>query len=475
MKLPFESGGRIATANLSFLAGAGTILVAWLIQEYRRKVWQDRLDKYLPGSDDLLLLADSHNAGKGGEGPSCIYLDYNGTTPIYPYVIKAMMPYLTKHFGNPSSGHFYSQAPKQAIDRARVQVLTLLGRPTANPSSVWFTSCGTESDNLAIAVALQSNAHKEGGAHVVTCNVEHAAIEGYLNVSSSSPTPGCTVTYVPVQSDGRVRASDMIAAIQPNTVLVTLMLANNETGALQPVHEVSQYCREHGILFHTDAAQAAGKVSVALDDMGDPDLVSIVGHKLGAPKGVACLYVRPGCLDEDGRQMHDHGVTMIGGGQEFGRRGGTPNVPYIVGLGAAAADTAQHWVKNAQHMAQVREYLLDQLQERLGAKNVRPNGPAEAHLRLPNTLSVGLRGVHSGDLLASVGHMVAASAGATCHSAQGVSAVLRAMQVPMEFARGTLRLSVGPHTTFPEAERAAQILALQAEIIMIQARMKDQS
>lgn len=215
---------------------------------------------------------------------------------------------------------------------------------------------------------------------------------------------------------------------------------------------------------HTDAAQAAGKVSCALDDLGQPDMVTLVGHKLGAPKGIAALYVRPGCLEEHGRKiLHSHGVMLIGGGQEHGRRGGTENTPYIVGFGYACQKAQKNLLSNARHMESMRGRLCKKLVERLGAEDVRVNGPSDPSLRLPNTLSVGLKGVHSGELLNEIGGSVAASAGATCHSAGAVSSVLRAMNVPMEYARGTLRLSVGPKTTPEEVDKAAKIIASAAK------------
>lgn len=241
------------------------------------------------------------------------------------------------------------------------------------------------------------------------------------------------------------------------------MLANNETGALQPVKEVAEYCRRKRILFHTDAAQAAGKVSVRLADLGDPDLVTIVGHKIGAPKGVACLYVRPGCLDFSSDDSNNHRKLtglLVGGGQELGRRAGTSNVPYIVGLGVAASHAAKHLARNQAHMERLRHRLRTRLSDGLGAENVRVHGPEDPQHRLPNTLSVGFAGgIHSGRLLDAVRDKVAASAGATCHSANGpVSAVLLAMQVPEEYARATVRLSLGPKTTTDEVDRAAAIL-----------------
>jgi cysteine desulfurase len=236
------------------------------------------------------------------------------------------------------------------------------------------------------------------------------------------------------------------------------MLANNETGALQPVKEVSQYCRQKGILIATDAAQAVGKISVKLIDIGDPDMVVIVGHKIGAPKGIACLYVRPGCFGDHGHKMHG---LLTGGGQEHGWRGGTPNVPYIVGLGVAAEHCANNLRQNQVHLENMRCRLLGRLRELVGEQNILVNGPTDARFRLPNTLSIAFGGgIHSGKLLDDVRNKVAASGGATCHSANGpVSAILQAMNVPNIWARGTVRLSLGPHTSPDEVDRAAGYLA----------------
>lgn len=414
--------------------------------------------------DNALHLHDEESAN---DTSRCIYLDYNGTTPVYPQILQAMLPYLTTQFGNPSSGHLFHRQPRQAVDRARKQLLTLLGQPEADLSSIWFTSCGTESDNLAIQLALQSSSKlisTRFGAHtlphIVSCNVEHPAISGYLDALVEEKV--CEVTYVPVQSDGMVSADAMIAAIQPQTILMTLMLANNESGALQPVQKVAQHCSKANILFHTDAAQAVGKVSVDLDDLGHPDMISIVGHKMGAPKGIACLYVRPGCCEQHGRALHNRGILLIGGGQEHGRRGGTENVPYIVGFGEAASLATKDWKSNSIKMEGLRTRLLFNLENWLGKDMVRTNGPSNPAHRLPNTLSVGLKGIHSGALLAAIGDQVAASAGATCHSASGVSSVLKAMGVPETFARGTLRLSLGTHTTEQEVDKASAIIVAQA-------------
>jgi cysteine desulfurase len=480
------------------LAGAaGVVFLNWI---QKRRFWE----KLLLDSESLesLLLKDCIDSSNGSNANKCIYMDYNGTTPVYPEVLRAMMPYLTTHYGNPNSSHSMGLEPRRAVDYARGQILELLGvtaktnvsssnkdkdSKAVDLSSIWFTSCGTESDNLAIQLALQSTAAKFSKAdtgttddpqkqtekqqqkqlpHIVTCNVEHAAVSNYLD--SMVQQGLCRVTQVPVEKDGRVSAQAMMDVIKEaaeHVILVTLMLANNESGALQPVQEVAAYCRNAGILFHTDAAQAAGKVSVDLASaLGDADMVSLVGHKIGAPKGVACLYVRPGCLEETahGRSMQHHkghGVMLMGGDQEFGRRGGTENVPSIVGFGQAAVLACRQLTKNAAHLEAMRARLLQKLQDLLGPNMVRANGPEDPSLRLPNTLSVGLKNIRGKELLGAIADRVAASAGATCHSTGAVSGVLRAMQVPEEFARGTLRLSLGPKTTAEDVDKAADIIS----------------
>ena len=282
------------------------------------------------------------------------------------------------------------------------------------------------------------------------------------------------VTYVPVNSHGCVSVEDVISAITKETVLVSLMLANNETGALQPVREVAEYCRQHDILFHTDAAQAVGKVSISIEPqvkgeiggIGDCDMVTIVGHKFGSPKGIACLYIRPGCLSVKGRCMPTS--WLIGGNQEYGRRAGTENVPYIVAMGTAAkrlmaqdsSRSKPRWEINAENMEDMRCRLLKKLKDLLGEDTIREHGPTDAKYRLPNTLSVGLKNVNSADLLSRIRDQVACSAGSACHSKGGtVSSVLLAMNIPPEYASGTLRLSVGPDTTALDVDTAACIIA----------------
>ena len=420
---------------------------------------------------------------------SCIYLDYNGTTPIYPPVLEAMMPYFTDHFGNPSSSHHFGSQPKTAVNKARRSLLNLIQSVPGEGdlSSIMFTGCGTESNNVAIRSALLSSTHKaneECLLHVVTTNIEHPAITQCLkSYVDGSLTPKITVTEVPVDDFGVVSTNDVINAIQENTVLVTIMTANNEVGSLQPVFELAKICRQKKILFHTDAAQAVGKVE--LRDIADittgADMVTIVGHKFGAPKGIAALYIRPNCFEENGRINPENGesVLLMGGGQEGGRRGGTENVPYIVGIGCAAEillekhDDNDGLQINAIHMEKMRSRLLDRITTGLETSTgqsdiVRVNGPLNEDQRLPNTLSIGLKGVQSGKLLATIGEEVACSAGSACHSSSSgstmsYSAILKAINVPPEFAIGTLRLSVGPTTSIEDVDLAADIIVAEAE------------
>ena len=449
-------------------SGAAAALIARRLfsRDNRRRV----RCSYSIGSD-LHLSADDSST-------NCIYLDHNGTTPIYVPVLEEMLPYLTTHFGNPSSGHAYGKEPKAAVSLARRRVMSLLADDDESlamaDDCIIFTGCGTESDNLAIELALASCGKRN---HVVTCNIEHPAVLDCLKVMEKAGK--IELSIVNVNDQGIVSVDDIAKAIRPDqTALVTIMLANNEVGSLQPIAAIAKICRKANILLHTDAAQAVGKVSVSLKDLGQPDMITIVGHKMGAPKGVAALYVRKGCLSEHGRCEPDGygscGLALRGGGQERGRRAGTENVPYIVGLGKAAElltkpsevdGFAQQWMCNAKRMDLLRSRLLENIKTALGEENIGVNGPADPTARLPSTLSVGLRNIHSGELLKAISDKVAASAGSACHaSGGGVSAVLRCLNVPDEFARGTLRLSVGPSTTEEEVDKASEIIVAEAKM-----------
>ena len=369
-----------------------------------------------------------------------IYLDYNATTPIAPQVAEAMLPYLHEHFGNPSSSHPYGLVARQAVEAARAQVAELLG---CQPAEVVFTSGGTESNNYAIrGVAL---ARRDQGRHIITSAVEHPAV---INVCRWLETQGFQLTVLPVDAHGMVDPGELERAITPDTILVTVMHANNEVGTLQPVAALAEIAHRHGALMHTDAAQSVGKVPVDVRALG-VDLLSVAGHKLYAPKGVGALSVR-------------QGVTLApllhGAGQEGGRRPGTENVLEIVGLGQACAIAGRDLERNMAHWRAMRDRLYNGLVGTLGAERVRLNGHPDR--RLPNTLNVSFRGIEANTLLSEIGDQVAASAGAACHAdSVEISAVLRAMGVPSEWAMGTVRFSVGRGTTGAEIDRAVQVVS----------------
>jgi cysteine desulfurase len=369
-----------------------------------------------------------------------IYLDYNATTPIDPEVAEAMAPYFYEHFGNPSSSHPYGRIAHQAIETARSQVAGLLG---CRPAEVIFTSGGTESNNLALKGVAQ--ARRFEGDHLVTTAIEHPAV---IEVCRWQAMQGYRLTVLPVDGQARVEPADLAGAIGPGTLLVSVMQANNEVGTLQPIAELAEIAHRHGALFHTDAAQSLGKIPVHVDELG-VDLLSVAGHKLYAPKGVGALYVRDGVALA--RFMH-------GAGQEGGRRPGTENVLEIVGLGVACEIAGRDLGQNAAHFQAMRDRLHAGLVAELGQELVRLNGHPDQ--RLPNTLSLSFRGIEANTLLAEVGDEVAASAGAACHADQvDVSAVLQAMQVPVEWAMGTVRFSTGRGTTAEAVDRAVAVVA----------------
>jgi cysteine desulfurase len=369
-----------------------------------------------------------------------IYLDYNATTPIAREVAESMAPYLYEHFGNPSSSHPYGVATKRAVEVARGQVADLLG---CRPDEVIFTSGGTESNNYAIkGVAL---AGRERGNHIITSAVEHPAV---VEVCNWLTTQGFRITVLSVDEYGLVDPVDLEQAITPDTLLVTVMHANNEVGTIQPIAALAAIAHRYGALMHTDAAQSLGKIPVNVDTLG-VDLLSVAGHKLYAPKGIGVLYVRSGV-----------GLAQLihGAGHEGGRRPGTENVLEIVGLGQACQIAGRDLEKNRTHFQTMRDRLHQGLLHELGAEAVQLNGHPEK--RLPNTLSLSFRGVEANTLLSEVGDELAASAGAACHTGEvDVSAVLQAMHVPVEWAMGTVRFSVGRGTTAGDVDRAVEIVA----------------
>lgn len=384
-----------------------------------------------------------------------IYLDYNATTPVDPAVVDAMLPYLTEHFGNPSSGHAFGRRAREAVEAARADVADLLG---AAPEEIVFTSGGSEANTMAVLGV----AHTGPGRHVVTSAVEHPAILEPCRVLEEE---GYEVTRIGVDDRGRVDPDAVAAALCDDTVLVTVMLANNEVGTLQPVREIAAavHARAHAAdgpgghaagnaRVHTDAAQAVGKIPVNVDDLG-VDLLTVAGHKLYAPKGVGALYLRRGI---------DLPSLIHGASHEDGRRAGTENVAGIVGLGAACSLAAAHLDEEAARLRGLRERLWAALKDAL-PDTIRHGDPDHG---LPNTLSVAFPGVVAPDLLAAVGDGIAASAGAACH-AEGVtvSSVLEAMRVPREAALGTVRLSLGRPTAEAEVDRAATLLTQAARAV----------
>ncbi len=367
-----------------------------------------------------------------------IYLDYNATTPHAPEVIAAMRPFLEPHFGNPSSTHSYGAVARAAVIRARSQVASLLN---SKPDEIVFTSGGTEANNYAIRGAALAYAQR--GRHIITSQIEHPAV---TEVCRHLETEGFEVTWLPVDGNGLVDVADVESAVRPDTVLISLMHANNEVGTIQPIAAVAEIAHRHGILFHTDAAQSTGKIAVDVRELGI-DLLSIAGHKLYAPKGVGALYVR------DGVTLHP---LMHGAGQEHGRRPGTENVLELVGLGAASEIAGRDLGKNRAHLRVTRDELEQGLCKTI--PDLRVNGHPE--LRLPNTLSLSIRGINANELLEAIEHRVAASAGAACHSGEvRISSVLRAMGVPRDWASGTLRLSTGRGTTNGEVTDAVSVIA----------------
>lgn len=366
-----------------------------------------------------------------------IYLDYNGTTPHDPEVIAAMRPFLETEFGNPSSSHWYGIKPKQAVEAARRQVAGLLN---CAPDELFFTSGGTESNNHAIKGVAR--ALKDKGRHIVTSSFEHPAV---LEVCRFLENEGFDTTYVPVDEAGMVNPGDIDSALRDDTVLVTIMHANNEVGTIQPIGEIAALAHRRGITVHTDAAQSVGKIPVDVEALG-VDMLSVAGHKLYAPKGIGALYVRREVTPE--KFCH-------GAGQERGWRAGTENVLEIVGLGKACEIAARDLAANMAHMAAIRDRLHRGISEQVAA--VRLNGHEKQ--RLPNTVSLAFKEMEANRILEEIGLEVAASAGAACHAdTVSLSHVLEAMQVPMAWAKGTLRFSVGRTTSDDEIDRATEVV-----------------
>ncbi|MDQ2743937.1 MAG: cysteine desulfurase [Chloroflexota bacterium] len=366
-----------------------------------------------------------------------VYLDYNATTPVDPRVVKAMIPYLYEQFGNASSAHQYGYEANVAMERARGQMARLLG---AKPAEVVFTGGGSETDNLAIKGVVFANLTKK--PHVVTTSIEHPAVLNTVRYLEHRFGAECTI--VPVDEFGLVDPDGIRAALRPNTVLVTVMHANNEVGTLQPIEEIGRITRERGILLHVDAAQSAGKIPIDVEALG-VDLLAVAGHKIYGPKGMGALYIRRGTVIDP---------LVHGSGQEHGMHAGTQNVASMVGLGLAAELAAEDLPEEGPKLIALRDCLQTLLAERIPGLML--NGHPER--RLPNTLNVSLPGA-LGPAVLAYAPGVAASTGSACHSGvNDPSPVLTAMGLPVDRALGALRLSLGRWSTNEDVERATDLL-----------------
>ena len=364
-----------------------------------------------------------------------IYLDFNATTPIAPEVTVAISQALTDPFGNPSSDHWAGLLARQAVETARAQVAALLH---CSSDEVVFTSGGSESNNHALKGVFFGRGGS--GAHIITTQVEHPAV---LNPCRFLERLGASITYLLVDRFGRVDPDNIRRALTPRTILISVMHANNEVGTLQPVPEIARIAHEHDVLFHTDAAQSAGKIPTTVDELG-VDLLSLAGHKLYAPKGIGVLYIRKGVRIEP---------LIHGAGHESGRRAGTENILLDVALGAAC-ELAQTWL-GMEGIRELRDLFWELLQARFGDQVILNGHPTE---RLPNTLNVSFVGRIASTILSGLKD-VAASTGSACHSgSMEPSPVLKAMNVPPEIAMGAVRFSLGRTTTREEIEEVVSRL-----------------
>jgi cysteine desulfurase len=362
-----------------------------------------------------------------------IYFDHAATTYVKPEVFEAMKPYFTEDYGNPSSIYSIGRSNRKAVEDARISVAKSIG--AAEPSEIYFTGSGTEADNWAIkGVALALN---KKGKHIITSNIEHPAV---LATCEFMQKQGYDITYINVDSEGLVNPEDVDRAIRPDTVLVTVMTANNEIGTIQPIKDIAQVCKKHGVLFHTDAVQAAGNIPIDVKDLG-VDLLSISGHKFYGPKGTGVLYVRKGVRIE---------TLVHGGHQERNRRAGTENVPGIVGLAKALELANTNMEEHYKKLSSLRDRALKGITDRI--PHIRVNGSMEK--RLPGNLNVSFRFVEGASVLLMLDMKGSkASSGSACTSGSlDPSHVLLSIGLPHEIAHGSLRLSFGEINTEEEVD-----------------------
>lgn len=374
-----------------------------------------------------------------------VYLDHAATTPVAPEVLEAMLPYFQEYWGNPSSIHRYGRQASEGVEQGRAALATLLN---CTPKEVYFTGGGTEADNLAIFGAAR--AREEKGRHIITSTIEHHAVSHSCEALQKR---GWEVTYLPVDSDGLLDPVDVRRALRPDTVLVTIMHANNEVGTLQPIADIGAICREAGVWFHTDAVQSVGHLPTRVNEL-NVDMLSLSGHKLYGPKGVGALYIRRGVR-----------ITpqIFGGGHERGMRSGTENVPGIVGLGRAAELALAEMASEAVRQANLRDRLLDGLITRI------PDAFVTGHRRqrLPNNASVIVKYIEGeAQLLRLDAVGIAASSGSACTSGSlDPSHVLLAMGVPVAFAHGSIRFSLGRGTTEEQIDYVLEQFPPIAEVL----------
>lgn len=369
-----------------------------------------------------------------------IYADHSATCAVKPEVLKKMMPFFESEFGNPSSLYVFAYSAKRAVEEARALVADVIG---AKSREIFFTSCGSESDNWAI----RGVAEKFGKGHIITSQIEHPAV---INTCKYLEKKGFSVTYLPVDEKGSVSVDDLKSAIKEDTILITIMTANNEIGTIQPIAEIGKIAREKKILFHTDAVQAYGHIPMNVDEM-NIDLLSLSGHKIGAPKGIGALYIRTGIKIDP---------LICGGGQERGRRAGTENVPYIAGLGEAARLAKENMEDEIKRLSQMRDRLIERV---LKIPYTRLTGDPKN--RLPGLCSIVIEGIEGEALLLNMWNEgICASSGSACSSGSlDPSHVLLAIGLPHHIAHGSLRLSLGDQNETGDEIKIAEAVERVAE------------
>jgi len=377
-----------------------------------------------------------------------IYLDYSATTPVKPEVLDAMLPYFTEFYGNPSSLYDLSYPSKDAIAEARAQVSGLIN---CDPSELFFTSCGSESDNWVLFGV--ADAQRKKGGHIITTSIEHHAI---LHTGDFQRKHGLDVTYLPVDEEGFITPEVLEAAIRPDTVLISIMYVNNEVGTVQNIKQLAQIAHDHGITFHTDAVQALGNVNCDVKELG-VDLMSMSAHKIYGPKGVGALYIRKGTRISN---------YLHGGAQESKHRAGTENVPGIVGFGKAAALAREHFEEHVKHSSSLRDYFVDRVLTEIPHTYL--NGSREH--RHPGNANITFEYIEGESILLMLNHYgISVSTGSACSSASLTpSHVLSAMGIPAEIIHGTIRFTVGDMTTKEDldytVDRLKEIVAKLREI-----------